>query len=246
MNPTRLARPPIREAVLDIQTQGPQDLNAIRALAESFGKQTGMSKSAAIRTGIVEMAMSSDEAITSRAHDVGIIGYRIEDEPLSRVVQFRNNGFTYSLIGNYDSWEQFRDRASEPARRFLVLAGLERVMRLALRYINVIQFPSGRVDLDRYLPAAPSVPAELPQAVSGFLSRIMLPIQEDGLSAIVTQALDEGVGPSPSVILDIDVFFQGSLPADWDSLLPIFEKIRIWKNRIFFAFVNENTVSLHS
>lgn len=245
MNPIQLARPPIREAVLDIQTQGPSDLEAVRRLAESFGKQSGLSKSAAVRAGLIEMAMSADESITSRAR-AGVTGYRVEDEPVTKVVQFRNNGFTFSLIGNYAAWEQFRDAAVEPAARFLALSGVERVTRLALRYINVIQLPHTRVDLDQYLPAAPRVPSELPQELAGFFSRIVLPIQGDGLNAVVTQALEEGAKPSPSVILDIEVYFQGPLTPEWGSLLPIFENIRTWKNRIFFAFVNENTVSLHS
>jgi hypothetical protein len=35
MNPIPLARPPIREAVLDIRTDGPEDLAALKELASS-------------------------------------------------------------------------------------------------------------------------------------------------------------------------------------------------------------------
>lgn len=205
-----------------------------------------MSKNTAIRAGVFELAFAPDKAFTGSAKDVGVIGHRIEDDPLTRVAQFRNNGFSFSLVGNYSTWELFRDQAMVPARRFLQLPGVGRISRIALRYVNVIQFPNERVDLDQYLPAAPKVPMELPQTVSGFFSRVVLPITEDGLTAIVTQALDEGSRPKPSVILDIDVFFQGMLSASWDEALPVFEKIRIWKNQIFFAYVNENTVRLHS
>ncbi|MCC6213133.1 MAG: TIGR04255 family protein [Burkholderiales bacterium] len=246
MNPTRLARPPIREAVLDIRTEGPENLAAIKELAESYGRESGMKKGAAIRAGVIEMAIAPDKPISGGAKDIGLIGHRVEDEPATRVAQFKKDGFTFSLIGNYQTWEVFRDQAMVPARRFLQLPGLGRVNRVALRYINIIQFPSQRVDLDEYLPAAPKVPSELPQEVAGFISRIVLPIAEDGLMAIVTQALDEAPQPTPSVILDVDVFSQEGFQPSWDALAPVFEKIRIWKNRIFFAYVNENTVRLHS
>jgi uncharacterized protein (TIGR04255 family) len=117
---------------------------------------------------------------------------------------------------------------------------------VALRYINVIQFPIQRVDLDEYLPAAPRVPPELPQVVAGFISRVVLPIPEDGLTAYVTLASDEVQQPTSSVILDIDVFSQANLQPSWEAVAPVFEKIREWKNRIFFAHVNEKTVRLHS
>jgi uncharacterized protein (TIGR04255 family) len=246
VNPTRLARPPIREAILDIRIEGQQDLGALNALAGAFSAESGMTKRASIRAGMVEMALDPNKAFSGQAKDVGLIGYRIQDEPLTRVAQFRNNGFTFSLIGNYDCWERFRDQGIVPARRFLELPNTGRVKRVALRYVNVLQFPLERVDLDEYLPAAPKIPAELPQVVGSFFSRVAIPIPEAQLVAMVTQALDEAPRPTPSVILDIDVFSQGQLAANLDSVLPVLETIRVWKNRIFFAFVNENTVRLHS
>lgn len=246
MDPIRLARPPIREAVLDIKVEGIAEVELLHRLAEDFGKSVGMTRTSAIRTGFLEMAIEPDKAITGQARDGGVVGYRVEDQPITRVVQFRNNGFTFSRVGRYESWEQFRDEAMVPTRRFLAVPSIGHVTRLALRYINVIQFPSERVNLDEYLPAAPQVPKELPQFIAGFLSRIVIPIPEDRLTAIVTQSLDESPRPKPSVILDVDVFFQGLLPVEENALAPIFEKIREWKNRIFFAFVNENTVRMHT
>jgi uncharacterized protein (TIGR04255 family) len=246
MNPIPLARPPIREAVLDIRTDGPEDLAALKELASSYGREVGMEKKATIRAGIVEMAFTPDKPISGGAKDIGLIGHRVEDEPATRVAQFKKDGFTFSLIGNYRTWEAFRDQAKIPAQRFLQLPGLGRVSRVALRYINVIQFPIQRVDLDEYLPAAPRVPPELPQVVAGFISRVVLPIPEDGLTAYVTLASDEVQQPTSSVILDIDVFSQANLQPSWEAVAPVFEKIREWKNRIFFAHVNEKTVRLHS
>ena len=84
MHPTRLSRPPIREAILDIQTDGPQDISAIQKLAETFGKESGLTKTGTMRAGIVEMAVSPDQAFSSQTKDIGIVGYRVEDEQIGR------------------------------------------------------------------------------------------------------------------------------------------------------------------
>jgi uncharacterized protein (TIGR04255 family) len=155
------------------------------------------------------------------------------------------DGISYSQLGQYDEWAKFRDRAMEAARSYLALPGVERVKRLALRYINVIRFSESKVTLEEYLPACPIVPAGLPQTIAGFFQRVVLPIPEHGLTAIITQALEDPPQPTPSVILDVDVFTELALPPSDPSWPKTFEKIREWKNRIFFEFINEKTVTLY-
>ena len=245
LKPIQLAKPPIREAVFDIQIEGAVDFDQVKELAEAYGKELGLKKVTPIRAGIFGVTMLPGRPFQTHAHDEGVIGLRIEDEPSTQIVQFRKNGFTYSCTGTYDDWSAFRGRALQPARRFLALPGVKRITRIALRYINVIQFPNLPVNLDDYLPAAPKVPGNLPQVVSGFISRVVIAIPEDQLTAVVTQASEEVPPPVASVTLDIDVSRTLSLPAGDVSWEPMFETIREWKNKIFFEYVNEKTVDLY-
>lgn len=191
------------------------------------------------------MSFSPGQPFATRAEDKGIIGLRVENDPVTTVVQFRVDGISFSQVGKYDEWARFRDRAMEPARSYLAMAGIDRVKRIALRYINVIRFPESRVSLEEYLPASPIIPPGLPQTIAGFFQRVVLPIPEDGLTAVITQALGDPPQPTPSVILDIDVFAEVTLPPSDPSWPKTFEKIREWKNRIFFEFINEKTVTLY-
>ena len=245
MNPIQLSHPPIREAVYDIQVGGQIDVEALRTLAEQYGKEHGLKKTIPMHTGFFEIAIVPGQPAVASAQDRGIIGFRIEDEPATRIVQFRTNGFSFSMTGTYDNWPSFRDRALVPARRFLASSGVDNISRVALRYINAMRFSDTRVDLDEYLPAAPSIPPGLPQSISGFFSRVVFPIPEDDLTAVVTQALEDTPQAEPSVILDIDVFCQKPMQPNEKSWEQAFEKIRNWKNRIFFEYVNEKTVSLY-
>jgi uncharacterized protein (TIGR04255 family) len=245
VKPIQLSKPPIREAVFDIQVEGAVDLDQVKELAEAYGKELDLKKVTPIRAGIFGVIMFPGQPLQTHAYDEGVIGLRIEDDPTTQIVQFRINGFTYSCTGTYDDWSAFRGRAIQPAKRFLALPGVKRITRIALRYINVIQFPNLPVNLDDYLPAAPTIPENLPQIVSGFISRVSIAIPEDQLTAVITQASEEAPLPVASVILDIDVFRSLSLPAGDVSWEQMFERIREWKNRIFFEFVNEKTVDLY-
>jgi uncharacterized protein (TIGR04255 family) len=155
------------------------------------------------------------------------------------------DGVSFSVVGQYDEWAKFRDRAMEAARSYLALPGVDRLKRVALRYINVIRFSESSVNLEEYLPASPIIPSGLPQGIAGFFQRVVLPIPADGLTAVITQALEDPAQPTPSVILDIDVFAEIALAPSDPSWPKTFEKIRDWKNRIFFEFINEKTVTLY-
>lgn len=231
--------------MFDIRIDGTVQTEELRRHAEEYSREFGLGKITPIRAAFFGVSLAPGQPMTTHTQDEGVIGLRVEDEPATRIVQFRSNGFTFSLTGPYDDWASFRDKALTPARRYLTSRGIERITRVALRYINVIRFGEARIELEDYLPGAPNVPAGLPQTIAGFFSRIVLPIPEDDLVAIVTQALEDPPQPTPSVILDIDVFRQIAVPPSDTSWEGAFEKIREWKNRIFFEFVNEKTVSLY-
>lgn len=115
------------------------------------------------------------------------------------------------------------------------------VQRLAVRYINVINLPPG-VDFDLYLTAGPRVPPEVPQALSGFLHRVVIPIAIDGTTAIVTQVLEppkEGLIP---VVLDIDVFIMARYGAKSQEIWTTLDGLRKVKNDIFFSSVTEKAL----
>jgi uncharacterized protein (TIGR04255 family) len=231
--------------VFDVRVVGGMSVEQLTEFSEQYGREQGLTKITPIRAGMFGVSITPGQPFATHAEDKGVIGFRLEDEPATKIVQFRKDGVTFSHVGQYDEWAKFRDRALKPTAAFLACPGIVKISRVALRYINVIRFPMTRVALEEYLPGAPIVPQGLPQIIAGFFSRLVLPIPEDGLVAVITQALEEPAQPTPSVILDIDVFREVGLePADrsWQQM---FEKIREWKNRIFFEFVNENTVSLY-
>ena len=118
----------------------------------------------------------------------------------------------------------------------------KRVNRLAVRYINAIELPLAGADFDEYLTAGPRIPESLPQFLTSFLQRVVLPFAEVSGHAIITQALEAPTTRGLTAVLDIDVFAEclidGADPEIWSKL----GQLRIIKNRIFFASLTKKAL----
>jgi uncharacterized protein (TIGR04255 family) len=142
-------------------------------------------------------------------------------------------------VKSYSSWTEFSAEAKKYFDLFREKVGAHGVGRTAVRYINLIELPLAEVSLDDYLTSAPKIPPEIPQGLSSFLQRVVIPFPEDRCTAIVTHALEP---PTPSglpVVLDIDVFSEENLRADSAQLWSVLGRLRDVKNRIFFASVTD-------
>jgi uncharacterized protein (TIGR04255 family) len=232
----RLARPPLREAVIDLRAEEALDsafLPQLEALAiDDFTSRK------AIREGHFSFDLSENRPASTAVRDAQI-GFRLENADASRVVQFRLNGFTFSVLKGYVSWEQFVAEAKVLWSKYLMRTDLKRLSRIALRYINFIELPLAEVSFDDYLTAAPQVPPGLPQGLSSFLQRVVVPFPASGHTAIITQALEP---PSPTgipVILDIDVFSEQAVSTADEELWTRLLSLRKTKNDIFFSYVTD-------
>ena len=119
----------------------------------------------------------------------------------------------------------------------------EKITRLAVRYINRIELPSDPFTFEEYLRAAPIVPAELPQDVSSFLTRVTILDREKHLAVHVSQALEaSGQRQQPAIIFDIDAYNEGEFAIDDPAVQMVFSQLRNLKNLIFFNYLTEETL----
>ncbi len=156
------------------------------------------------------------------------------------------DGFTFNRLKPYDKWETFRDEALRLWQLYRELVSPD-IVRVALRYINKFDiplFPHHMGDFNEYLTAAPIVPEGLPQGVSSFLTRVVINDPETEAAAIITQAFEQIIDPKfLPIIFDIDVFKQKEVISEeeaWQTL----EKLRHFKNKIFFESITEKAKEL--
>jgi uncharacterized protein (TIGR04255 family) len=170
------------------------------------------------------------------------MGYLCQTEDQRKIVQFRVNGFSYHWLKPYDTWENFRDAARGLWTSYVDTAKPMAVIRVSLRYINSLELPFPMSDFGTYLTMPPRLPAELPQGVSRFLTRVS--IDRNGAAAVITQAFEGLTGTSNvKVLLDIATSKQASFMKEeeiWSAL----EDLHTFKNEIFFNSVTEEAVRL--
>jgi uncharacterized protein (TIGR04255 family) len=236
----RLSKPPLREALVDIQLA---DLLPV-SISETLGKQTihGFEDIGPIRQGqfALQFGPTVEPKFSVQANE--LLGFRYTSRDKSRVIQLRRNGMTYSILSGYSDWNQFRYSAQEIWRMYNRLVGEIYTQRLALRYINVIDLPPGGGDFDDYLTSGPKIPRDLPQMVNSFFYRTLIPFLDLGIEAIVHQAIEARPPAQVSIVLDIDVYGQFRLRGDDDEIWSRLDRIRDVKNLIFFSHLTEKAL----
>jgi uncharacterized protein (TIGR04255 family) len=171
------------------------------------------------------------------------LGWRYQTE--HEVAQFRVDGFTFSKLEPYTTWERVFAEAYRLWEIYRRLAAPTQVSRVAVRYINRMRL-TGTGDIGQYLEAPPTLPTPMPQRLREFLTRVYVVDDRTDASAIIVQALEPPVDPNTAlVLLDIDAFRQVSLLPDDPSLPEIFEQLRRLKNNIFYASITETTAEMY-
>ena len=240
-----LENAPIHEAVIDFRVKLPESfkLQQLEPLQKELASDYPDSKTIT-KTGWmfgVEQNVPMSKIVTE-----GISGYRLFSSDEKSVVQFRNDGFTFSRLKPYTEWETIFTEAKQLWAKYVEKASPELVTRIAARYINRLELPPS-IDFDDYLTSAPIIPKSLPQLASNFLSRITIIDPTSDIKVHLTQALEESVEPRDHVIiiLDIDAFKTDNYGCDDPRMWIKFNELRDMKNKVFFEMITEKTAELY-
>ncbi len=232
-----LRNAPITEALIDIRVKLPPQADAkkIDSMYESIKGQ--YPKKQEQRMSEIKIELKPGEELAKQLTKINGFRYLSSDE--KEIAQARLDGFTFNKLFPYTKWEDLRNEAHRLWLIYREIACPDLVTRVALRYINNLKIPMPIKDFDEYLASPPRVPEELPQGVSGFLTRIVIHEPSVEANAVITQALESVVGEVVPIILDIDVFKLGAEGMKEDDIWSTLENLRIFKNRIFFASITE-------
>ena len=239
----QLAHPPLREALIDLHIMDELPASFVEGIAGKplAGFEAAIPMWRGRFTFQIQVGIDQPAPLGTTGSADERYGLRYVTPDGSKVAQFRRDGATFSVLRDYANWEKARAEARTLWTQYCDWGSPKEVSRLAVRYINVLELPGG-MDLDLYLAAGPRIPQELPQALNGFLHRVVIPFSADGTTAIVTQALEAPSGASVPIVLDIDVVYNCKLkagsPAVWSEL----DRLREIKNRIFFSSLTEKAM----
>lgn len=239
---------PIVEAIVDIQVKMAEgfshtSFNAVHSeLSERFPTKSPIQ--------MVQMGMGPDaqmEGALQLSSSKTDLGLRLTSKDNSRILQVRENGFTFSHLPPYTSWETLRTEAREVWRIFVELCKPQMVVRCALRFVNRIDIPKLSVELHDYFYLYPEIPKGIPQDVSGMFMQLQMPQKDLEGIAIINQAVAEPISPGTvSILLDFDLFRVHEYAPGDEAIWQYLDKLRDRKNELFEACITEETRRLIS
>jgi uncharacterized protein (TIGR04255 family) len=239
-----LPRAPITEAVIDfhVQLEESPSVDCFEPLRGVL--QADYPKAQHIHSFEARIGFEDGRPVPpDTKHAVLGLAFKSADE--RNIAQFRLNGFTFNRLQPYTEWDGIFRETMRLWQEYVRVARPSLVTRLATRYINRLRFPLPMPDLGRFLVAPPVVPAALPQAIAGFLTRVVIVESGRDLSAIVMQALETSVEPDQSIILlDIDAYKMVELSPEDARIPAVLADLHDFKNAIFFESITEEAVRL--
>lgn len=239
----RFPNAPIVEALVDISVTfaAPIEPERLAAFQDAIRDRYPIKQSRVRWHGEIQVAKEAVQQAVQREAE----GFMFKTPDGQRIVQARQDGYTFNWLKPYDRWESLRDEAHSHWERYRDVFRPEAITRLGLRYINRIELPLPFKDFRDFVKTAPDIAPGLPQGVTSLLMRLEIPDPNRGLVAIITETIE---APSDKdrlpFIFDIDIVrqstFEPSSAAVWETL----EQMRDYKNEIFFSSVTDRAREL--
>ncbi len=235
-----LKNAPIIEAIIDIHVKLSSNFDVTRI--DSIYNSISANYPERQELRIIESHFNRGSVTVSAPK---LMGYRYTSSDKKQIFQARVDGFTFSRLKPYIKWDHIRDEARRLWELYRNITSPEAITRVAVRYINNLNIPMPIKDFSEYLTAPPTVPDALPQGVTSFLNRVIIHEPLLDAYAIITQAMDQVIGDVAPVILDIDVFVLRPEGIEENQAWEILEKLRDFKNKIFFSSITEKLKEMY-
>jgi len=232
---------PITEAIIDLRVEPRAELSLEELEGVRIGEEARYPRLNKIfqTEGTITVQDGVPPSATAQHQ---LLGYRFTSEDGKAIWQSRRDGFTFSQLAPYASWEPFRDEARRLWMLFRDRSAPVAVERLAVRYINRIDIPSPSIDLKDYFRTSPEISPDLPQSLAGFFMQLSIPQSDLCGQALINQTIiPQSRDDVVSVVLDIDLIRAADVPNTEDAIWDLFEKLRVRKNEVFEACITDTT-----
>jgi uncharacterized protein (TIGR04255 family) len=243
-SPTHLRNAPITEAILDIQTvyKEAPSLDSLKLFQEPIKSRYPLEQKRV--TGSFEVKFVKGAATVIQSPGLND-GYMFSSDDRKQIVQARIDGFAFSRLKPYTSWETFLPEAKELWKRYLEVVPDGVVTRLALRYINRMEIPldkEGIGNYSEYIKTHPVLAPGLPENYTGLFMRLVIPVPKSSATANITQTLEPVTSLFVPLIFDIDVFRQMECPLNNEDIWGCFDELHSLKNEFFFRSITDKAM----
>lgn len=242
---THYKKAPITEALIDIRTEASQlqfeDLNAIKLLLPDYPKEETRNLNE------IRFELGPEARTAAHQRPWALI---VRNEENNQVGQFRLDGFTFSRLEPYETWERLSSEAKRLWGIYRDVVGAQKIVRVAVRYINLLKLPGNWVEPEKYLNVFPQIPQSLPKDLSNYGPFGMsLPMGQPDLKGVLVINERNAVFADPRIvpiILDFDLYVDSPSVNNEEELWAFFERLRERKNLYFEACITDKTRELIS
>lgn len=242
---------PVMEAIIDIFVTLPKGttLKKLYDFHEEIKAEFPKIKTRKKWTGNICISNEQAEIQSTQGE---IEGYWFTTDTESKIIQFRLDGYSFNKLKPYKSWDSFKNEAMIYWDKYKKIAVPTTVSRIGIRYINRIDIPLPITDISEYFQTRPEISEKLPQGLSGFLMRLVIPlpdiIKDDPISPIayVTQTIGKISEDKKTIPFIFDINIQGNVnlkPEDSD-VWSIIECLKKSARDIFQESITDKTREL--
>ncbi len=242
--------PPIVEAICEFQFEPSQTWDwTIPGLIYAEVKTEFPKKR---QQNVVHLELSSEKKEITQSVKGGIARMQFLRDDERALIQVGPDLLAVNHLKPYPKWEVFKGMIVHALEIYRQVANPKTIRRVGLRYINRIELPEHRVEIEDYLLAVPKVPKEVPQIFATWVQRVEIPFEDaNGILVLQSGSIREEKQERISFLLDLDfITFQAETLAldsviDWverahDKVEHTFETCITPKARNLFIEVKHN------
>lgn len=233
-----LTHAPIVEGMIDMRVERSPTLTleTLRAACDELAEEFPSRQERRVWSGQINLSGADAAKVSTQLDEPdGIILRSVDDK---WVAQFRLDGFTLSRLAPYESWDSLKTNAFRLWGKYRSVAQPARILRVTARFINHIPLPAGE-PLNRTFSTTFTLPPSLPQGIAGYLLRVVIPFEQKGATAIMTQSMRPN---SDACILDLDVFAEQQQGFSEEDAWKRLEVLRDVKNGAFFESLTPEAI----
>jgi uncharacterized protein (TIGR04255 family) len=150
---------------------------------------------------------------------------------------------TVNHLKPYPSWTAFKEMIVRALKVYREVAAPKGIRRIGLRYINKIEIPKTRVEIEDYLLAVPQVPEAVPQVFARFVQRVEIMFEQaNGLLILQTGSVQQEAGTETAFMLDLDFITLQAVTLD--AAMDWVEQAHDHVERTFETCITDNTRKL--
>jgi uncharacterized protein (TIGR04255 family) len=241
-----LPHAPIVEAVIEVRARAAVAWEETKISQQLKSALLDYPKASSQSEVTHEFKLKPGQPPETKQQDLGWKGLRLQSANEKHIAQFNRDGFIFSRLHPYESWEQLRDEAMRLWQIHAEIAHPTEIQRIGLRFINRIVLPPQDFRFEDYIQPYPEPPYDLDLPFVSFFHHDTLAVPGYPYAINVTRTIQPPQSPQTegiSLILDIDTFTLQSFELDKDMLNARLAEMRWLKNKVFFGSITEKALN---